>query len=91
MAFLKLAPFDAKTFANKLKALTPGTVFDQFVAWKLSVDRLRDAAAATHAGVFGPDGIKEDLDRHTVRLNNLDARLDVLEAASTSAPFPGSG
>ena len=88
MAVPKLAPFDAKTFANKLKAHMPGAVYDQFVSWKISVDKLRDSVAATD--VFAHD-IKDDVDRHGDRLNNLDARLDVLEAASNSAPFPGSG
>ncbi|HSE44970.1 MAG TPA: hypothetical protein VLA89_06545 [Gemmatimonadales bacterium] len=93
----KPTPFDGAQFQNALDENIrrpdgqPYAVFKQFRDWKLWVESLRDHLEALRVGVFGSGGIKEDLDRHTVRLNNQDARLDVLEAASTSAPFPGSG
>lgn len=88
--------FDAKAFAARLKSgLGNFTVFDQFVNWKRWDDEQRGHLEALRVGVFGPGGIKRDLDdfRENVGVahNSFDRRLDALEAASVTTPFPGSG
>jgi hypothetical protein len=69
---------------------TPYSAFGKFPSWKTWVDKLRDHVEALRVGVFGPDGIKEDLDRHTDRLNRINDRVTALEE-KPSVPFPGSG
>lgn len=93
MAFPKLSSFDANAFRSRLvTSIGAFPVFDQFVVWKQSLDKLRDASAATD--VFAHD-IKRDLDdfRENVGVANasFDRRLDALEAASSTTPFPASG
>lgn len=89
MAFPKLAAFDAKSFAARLKtSIGQFSVFDQFVDYKKSVDILRDASAAT--AVFAQD-LKNDIDGQAAELADHHARLGVLEAASSTTPFPASG
>ena len=58
-----------------------------FIDW---IRGQRDHLEALRVGVFGPDGIKENQDKHTERLNTLNARVSALENAPT-VPFPGSG
>lgn len=87
MAFPKLASFDANAFRSRLvSGLGAFPVWDQFVLWKQSLDKLRDAAAATD--VFAHD-IKGDVDEHSGRLADLEQRVGALEAAPAS-PFPAS-
>lgn len=85
--FPKLSSFDANAFRSRLVAgLGAFPVWEQFVAWKQSLDTLRDAAAATD--VFAHD-IKRDVDEHAARLGDLETRVGALEAAP-AVPFPGS-
>ena len=93
----KPPPWDAKSAKNAWASLkkadgTPYSVFQtsayiDFINW---VRGQRDHLEALRLGVFGEDGIKEDLDRHTDRLNHLNDRVTALENAP-AVPFPGSG
>lgn len=65
----------------------PYEAFLKFSEWKKWVDGLRDA---TEANRITSADLKEDIDKHTARLNAQDARITALEE-KPSVPFPGSG
>jgi len=93
----KPPPWDAKNANNAWASLrkpdgSPYAVFQnaayvQFVNW---IRGQRDHLEALRIGVFGPNGIKADVDNHTERLNQQNARITALENAP-AVPFPGSG
>ena len=89
----KPPPFDAatsqKAWYERVLKLDgkPYEAFLKFTDWKKWVDSLRDA---TEANRITSVDLKEDIDKHTVRLNTLNARVTALEE-KPSAPFPGSG
>ena len=97
MTVPKPPPWDAKAAKNSWAALrkpdgSPYSVFQndsyvQFINW---VRGQRDHLEALRVGVFGDNGIKEDVDNHTERLNRLNDRVTALENAPAD-PFPGSG
>ena len=72
---------------GKPYAVFQNQAYLNFIDW---VRGQRDHLEALRVGVFGPDGIKEDLDRHTDRLNRINDRVTALENAPV-VPFPGSG
>ena len=102
MTVPKPPPWDAKNANNAWASLrkpdgSPYNVFQNaayvnFVNW---VRGQRDHLEALRVGVFGPGGVKADLD--DFRENNgvahisFDQRLKLLEAQQTTDPFPGSG
>jgi len=93
----KPPPWDARAANSAWATLrkpdgSPYNVFQNqaymnFITW---VRGQRDHLEALRVGVFGPNGIKEDVDDHTARLNRQDARITALENAPI-VPFPGSG
>jgi len=97
MTVPKPPPWDAKNANNAWAALrkpdgTPYAVFQnaayvQFVNW---IRGQRDHLEALRIGVFGPQGVKSDVDKHSAELDALDNRVKALENAP-AVPFPGSG
>lgn len=93
----KPPPWDAKAAKNAWAALrkpdgTPYSVFQNsaytdFITW---IRGQRDHLEALRLGVFGPNGVKSDVDQHTAEINTLESRVAALENAP-SVPFPGSG
>lgn len=78
--------FDAAGFS---KALTDnikkpdGTSyapFSQFTGYKQWNDKQRDEIEKVRVGVFGSEGIKNDVDEHAARLNKLESRMAAVEA-----------
>ncbi len=100
MTVPKLPPFDSEAANIAWRALkkldgSPYQVFagSQFPTFIKAVRGLRDHLEALRLGVFGPEGIKGDLD--DFRENNgvahisFDRRLDAIEARLNDSPFPG--
>ena len=97
MTVPKPPPWDAKNANNAWAALkkpdgSPYSVFQNqsyvnFINW---VRGQRDHLEALRVGVFGPGGIKTDVDKHSGELVTLDNRVTALENAP-AVPFPGSG
>lgn len=91
MAVEELKPFDAKRFRDILKQkLGNFAVFDQFVAWKISLDGLQDDVKENR--VFTA-GVKSDFDNYRSNkvnpaLADLNSRVTALEQQPPS-PFPG--
>ena len=91
MSVEELASFDAKKFRDILKQkLGSFAVFDQFVNWKISVDKLQDDVKENR--VFATD-IKKDLDNFKENSGVLNTsqnqRLAAIEAQLSNTPFPG--
>ena len=91
----ELAAFSANIFKDALKANIKRpdgkeySVFDQFLDWKLSIDRLQDDTKAV--SVYSSD-VKKDLDnwrnnKVNPSLTELNNRVAALEQRTT--PFPG--
>lgn len=87
--------FDAAAWTARLKEAIPKrldgipiAVWDQlpdFVKW---LRGQRDILNAHELQLNGKDGIKQDLDSHTDRLNTQNERLVALEARPVIRPFP---
>lgn len=89
--------WDALSAKNAWAALKKpdGTVYSVFqnsayVDFTKWTRGLRDHLEALRVGVFGPNGIKSDVDKHTAEIGSLDTRVAALENAP-AVPFPGSG
>lgn len=85
--------FDAAAFS---KALTdnvkkpdgsPYAAFSQFTGYKVWNDKQRDEIEKVRVGVFGSGGLKGDVDEHSARLLDLEARMAAVEAQPV-ARFP---
>jgi len=99
MTVPKPPPFDASAANNAWRSLKKAdgssysvflnTAYPDFVKW---VRGQRDHLEALRLGVFGPGGVKADLD---ALRGSTDHRLDILEAkvaaleAAPPSPFPG--
>ena len=66
---------------------TTYSAFGKFPMWKTWADKLRDYVESNRVAIKDQKG---DLDRHTDRLNTLNARVTALEE-KPSVPFPASG